>query len=77
MRLPTICLCLLCARAAAAAYCPPASEQSGGMTDGLKLPNEDRLTDNSNRSRAVGLDVEMELNGRERTQWQSRWNLQQ
>ena len=46
-------------------------------TGGLKLPNDNRLTDNYNRSRAVGLGVEMELNGRERTQWQSRWNLQQ
>jgi len=44
---------------------------------GLKLPNDDRLSDNANRARAAGLGVEMEMNGRETTQWQSRWNLQQ
>ncbi len=44
---------------------------------GLRVPNDDRLSDNANRARAAGLGVEMELNGRETTQWQSRWNLQQ
>ncbi|MBI3922151.1 MAG: DUF4855 domain-containing protein, partial [Armatimonadetes bacterium] len=46
-------------------------------TGGRRLPNEDRLTDNANRARSLALGVEMELNGRETTQPESRWNLRQ
>lgn len=46
-------------------------------TGGLRLPNEDRLTDNANRARAIGLGVEMELNGGETRRPESRWNLRQ